>query len=155
MIHDVVYLPEYEWTIDAYFAVTHYDIDDIMLSLWSIGCDAANAERAYDNLSSGKLDNGITYSNRLMRHSVLVVSMASDASQFVNSFAHEVDHLGRHISKMLGIDQDSEEVSYLCGDIAQMLFASCHELFCEGCRKELLPGKLNQRCNKNRNTCTP
>lgn len=50
-------------------------------------------------------------------------------------FVHEVDHLGRHISKMLGIDQDSEDVSYLCGDIAQALFKSLHRLFCDECRE--------------------
>ena len=135
MIHDTIHLTDYEWTIDAYFAVTHYDVDDIMMSLWSIGCDAENANRAFSNLSSGRLDSGLTYSNRLMHHSVLVVGKASDASQFVNSFVHEVDHLGRHISKMFGIDQDSEDVSYLCGDIAQALFKSSHRLFCDECRE--------------------
>lgn len=136
MIHETIYLPDYDWTVDAYFAVSHYDVDDIMLSLWEIGCDSTNAKRAYDNLTSGKLDNGLTYSNHKKRKSVLVVGLASDASQFVNSFVHEIDHLGRHISRMLGMDQDSEEVSYLCGDVAQMLFKSSHKLFCDECRYE-------------------
>lgn len=136
MIHDTIYLPDYDWTIDAFFAVTHYDVEEIMFALWDIGCDAHNAKRAYENLSSGKLDNGLTYSNYSKRKSVLVVGLASDASQFVNSFVHEIDHLGRHISKHLGVDPDSEEVSYLCGDVAQMLFKSSHKLFCDGCRNE-------------------
>ena len=136
MIHDTIYLPDYDWTVDAYFAVSHYDVESIMISLWEIGCDSTNAKRAYDNLTSGKLDNGLTYSNHKKRKSVLVVGLASDASQFVNSFVHEIDHLGRHISRMLGMDQDSEEVSYLCGDVAQMLFKSSHKLFCDECRYE-------------------
>ncbi len=127
-------LKKYDWQVYSFFAVTHYDVEAIMEALWNVGCDGHNAKRAFNNLSSGSINNGLTYSNPNSRQSVIVIGLSSDASEFCNSFVHEISHLCRHISRHIGMDPNGEEVCYLSGNIAQEMFRACHHLLCDRCR---------------------
>lgn len=134
MIHRSFVLEKYDWRIHSFFVVTHYDVEIIMETLWNVGCDGDNAKRAFNNLSSGSINNGLTYSNPNLKQSVIVIGLSSDASEFCNSFVHEITHLGKHIGRYIGMNPNGEEVCYLCGEIAQELFRACHHLLCDKCR---------------------
>lgn len=134
MIQHSFYIDKYDWFVHSFFAVTHYDTEKIMDRLCQIGCDERSLRRAYKNLSSGKLNTGLTYSNNRSRASVVVIALTSSAHEFVNSFVHETDHLCRHIGKYMGMSPNEEEVSYLCGDVAELMFKKCHHLLCDRCR---------------------
>lgn len=123
MIHGKFYLDNYaDWRI-YYFMVTDADDAFIILSrLHRIGCSKKFMSRAKKLLYSDKLNTGLAYSNKQERKSVIVVSKTTDIWEFFNSFAHEVDHIEKHIAKTLGFSPYSEDASYLVGEIIKNMF---------------------------------
>lgn len=120
------------WRVTAYYAVTHYEVDEIMTALERAGCRGEHLQSAYDNLSSGNQNTGLCYSGD--GESVLVVSVASSGKEFSNSIFHEVAHLSCHIATALGIDLRGEEVCYLAGEIGQKMHPIIAHYLCEDCR---------------------
>lgn len=120
------------WNITCYYAVTHYEVNEIMHTLAEAGADDKSLDRAYENLSSGNLNTGLCYSGD--GESVLVISVASCGEQFCNSIFHEVAHLSCHIATALGIDLKGEEVCYLAGEIGQNMHPIIAHYLCENCR---------------------
>ena len=112
----------YDWTIHLYFNSRLSDYEEILDRLKEVGCSGGNYLSALRSLSNGKLNEGLTYSNYERRESVLVVGEASSLDELMNSSAHEVDHLAKHIAQACDIDVFSEEASYLVGDITQKIY---------------------------------
>lgn len=135
MIIQDFYIPQYDWHIRVYYAVTTYWTDDIILDLRRIGCAGNTLRRAYENLERGDLNTGLTYSNN--GESVMVISKTSTPAQFLNSWMHELRHLSRHIEQSCGISPYGEEAAYLAGDIAQRMFPIAQEFICQHCREGL------------------
>ena len=135
MIIGDFYLRKYGYYhIKFFLAVTTYYTGDILDELKAIGCPKVNLETAYDNLSSGDLDIGLTYVNSKKREGIMVIAKASSGEQFANSLAHESGHLAAYIGRDLGFDPYGEEQAYLLGEIAQRLHRFTHRLSCEKCR---------------------
>lgn len=133
MIRQNIYLERaHGWRVTCYFAVTHYEVEEIMQRLIEVGCEGDNLQTAYDNLCSDSLNTGLCYSGN--GESVLVVSVASSGQQFCNSIFHEVSHLSTHIATALGIDLRGEEVCYLAGEIGQKMHPIISHYLCEDCR---------------------
>lgn len=120
------------WLVTCYYAVTHYEVEEIMHTLAEAGADDKSLDRAYENLSSGNLNTGLCYSGN--GESVLVVSCASSPSQLLNSIFHESHHLSSMIAKVLGWDLMGEEVCYLSGEIGQQMYPIVSHYLCENCR---------------------
>lgn len=135
MIRATIHLPHYGWTIYAYIAVNQYYTYEIIDKMRKIGADRDMLASAHRNLMSGNLNNGLTMSNPITHETVWVVALTSSAAEFFNTIVHEIRHLEQHIANECGLDQNSEEVCYLCGDIAFRLFPYCKKLLCEHCRK--------------------
>lgn len=135
MIRAQIYLPYYDWTIYAYIAVHEYYTYEILDKMRQIGADSESLAKAHRNLTARQLNNGLTYSNPRTRETVWVTELTSSAEEFFNSIVHEIRHLQQHISNEFGIDENSEEVCYLCGDIALRLFPYVKGLLCDHCRK--------------------
>lgn len=129
MIRARIRIPKYDWTVDCYFAVHGYYVNEILSRIWQLGGSQKVLARAYENIASGKLDSGLCFSNE--RHSVLVTSVTSSAREFLNSLAHECRHLEQYIANEYGIDENSEEACYLMGDIMMALYPHCRELLCD------------------------
>lgn len=137
MIRQRFTLEKYDWEVMIYYAVDDYYTEEIMGSLYEIGCRGDNLQTAYNNLSSGQLDTGLTYSNYQSRQSVIVIGMASSPEQFINSFEHETFHLKQHIAKAFDLDVWGEEIAYLSGDIAQKMFPKIKLFICACGKKEI------------------
>jgi len=137
MVKVHIILDNYDWDVYCYFAVTHYDVDDIMEHLWDIGCDGKFAYRAYKNLSENKLNSGLTYSSPVKRTSVIVTAITDSADEFFNSLTHEVSHCACHIANTMYINKDAEEFAYLIGDLNMAVFPHVKHLLCDCCRKNL------------------
>ena len=132
MIHQQIILEKYDnWVIDVYYGVTRFHVDEIMTQLHKLGCDGRSAKKAYENLSSGDLNTGLTYSNYHNHHTVMVVGIADSPEQFANSLTHEIGHIVAHIGKTYGLDMYGEEVCYLAGKIAQATFVVAKNFMCE------------------------
>lgn len=133
MIRQTIYLERAGgWRVTCFYAVTHYEVEEILRTLAEAGADDKSLERAYENLSSGNLNTGLCYSGD--GESVLVISVASCGEQFCNSIFHEVSHLSCHIATALGIDLRGEEVCYLAGEIGQKMHPIIAHYLCEDCR---------------------
>lgn len=67
MIVTTIKMPQYRWTIHTYISVHGYLVSEILQKLEQLGCKGRNLEDAHDNLMSGKLDGGLTYSDMAER----------------------------------------------------------------------------------------
>ena len=125
MIAGKFYLENYaNWRV-SYFMITDADDADIIMGrLRYIGCSQKFMSRAAKLLYSNKRNIGLAYSNKYKRQSVIVVSKTTDIWEFFNSFAHEVDHIEKHIAKTLGFSPYSESASYLVGELVRNMFYS-------------------------------
>ena len=141
MITQDIYLPAYGWHCRVYYAVTGYWADTILEDLRRIGCAGADYRRARKNLYAGHLDTGLTYSNRRIGESVMVIGLTSCAEEFAHSYDHEKGHLLRHISSAFGIDPYGEEQQYLSGDISKEMFPVAKKFMCECCRRKMVSRK--------------
>lgn len=133
MIRQDIYLDKEEWQIIAFYAVTHFEVDEIMRTLQDSGCRGKNLETAYENLASGNRNTGLCFSGDGV--SVLVISVTSSKPQFCNSWVHELHHLATHIAKSLGYDLISEDVCYLAGEIAEKMYPVVGKYLCQCCNK--------------------
>lgn len=136
MIRVDLYIKECDWTIHAFFAVSEYWVEDIMDALWLVGCDADTAKRAYSNLSSGELNNGICYSNYNRKESIIVIAKTSSAGEFLNSIVHELSHLQGHICDVYSLPMNGEDIAYIMGDVALELYPHIKHLLCDCCRRK-------------------
>ncbi len=136
MIRCELYSPRCDWEVTVFFSINEYWVDEILEKLWEIGIDAKRAKMAYENLSSGKLDSGLCYSNYMEHKSVIVVGQASSASELFNSTMHEFKHLSSHIAKACGLEETGEEIAYATGELAHDMWPLVKHLFCDCCRKK-------------------
>jgi hypothetical protein len=135
MIRQVAYLPHYDWTIKAYFAVTGYWVNEIMAELAYAGANEEEMRLSYISLISGNLNEGICFSGEDSHTSIMVVAKTSSAAEFYNSTTHEFCHLAGQIAQIVGVDPAGEEVAYMVGDMARDFYPSIKHLLCDGCRK--------------------
>lgn len=131
MIRQQFDISKYDWKVEVYYAVDCYYTDEIMGRLYDIGCRGDDLRTAYENLSAGKPDTGLTYSNYSTRQTVMVIGITSSATQFQNSYDHERKHLEAHIAAALGIDPWGEEICYLSGEIGQLMFEKARLMLCD------------------------
>ena len=123
------------WKVYVYYDVTPKDAIEIVTKLQEIKFPKSYITSAYTTLVSNKLNQGLTQTNNRLKTSVVVFTKTSNASQFVNSFVHEIGHLSNHIALTYNLDLNGEEVQYIAGDIAQQMFKRCHTLMCD-CYRE-------------------
>lgn len=98
------------------------DAEEIIDELYSLRCSKRFLNRAKEILYSNRRNIGIAYSNPKYKRSAIVVSKTTDIWEFFNSFAHEVDHIEKHIAKTLNFSPYSESASYLVGEIIRNMF---------------------------------
>ena len=130
-------LPAYLWRVRVYYAVHGYWTDEILADLRAIGCRGTHLENARESLERHDLDTGLTYSDFEGRRTVMVISRASSASEFLNSWIHEMLHLCRHVCRAFGIDPYGEEAAYLSGDVGQKMFRVAKRFVCDCCRGKM------------------
>lgn len=134
MIYQRFRLPQYDWIVTVFYAVTTYWTDDIVRCLERAGCDGKNLRDAYEQLSLGKLDTGLTFSNKERGETVMVIALTSSAEEFMKSWTHEMGHLKDHIATTCGISPHGEEIQYLGDDIITEMWDIAHQFVCCKCR---------------------
>ena len=137
MIVQDIYLPRYRWHCRVFYSVNGYWVDDILHDLREIGCAGRKYRVACRNLSTGRLNTGLTFSNKDMGESVMVIAKTSSADEFAHSYDHEKGHLAMHVAQAYDIDPYGEEFQYMSGDIAKRMFPVAKRFMCDCCRKKL------------------
>lgn len=150
MVRSVVYIPQIGWEVHIYYAVTGYHAPPILSDLLDIDCPRKILKRISKNLASGKMDTGFTYSNKMMRCTVMVVGMHSSPSEFLNSLEHELRHLVDDVSDTIRIPPYGEAVAYLTGDINAYIAEDVKMFLCDcSCARKKLVAKLSQNGHVN------
>lgn len=122
MLTQRIVIPKYDWMVDICYDATPRNADAIVGALEDLGCPRRHLYKAERLLRSGTPNEGLTYSDRYGRHTIIVITRASSIGEFISTTIHEVDHLTDHISQYYNIPYDSEENSYLIGDIAKTIY---------------------------------
>ena len=122
MKRQTIYIPEYQWKVYVYYDTTPKDTEEVLEKLYDLGCSENSILITRNQLLGGDYNNGFTYSNRVLKQSVVSLGRASEFAQFLNSFVHELQHLSTHIAQAYGIPLDGEDVCYLSGSIAQKMY---------------------------------
>ena len=123
------------WKVYVYYDVTPKDAIEIITKLQEIKLPKSYITSAYTTLVSNKLNQGLTETNSKLKTSIVVFTKTTNASQFVNSFVHEIGHLSNHIARTYNLNLNGEEIQYIAGDIAQQMFKRCYTLMCDCCRE--------------------
>lgn len=136
MILQTIYLPKRGgWLVKVFYAVSRYNVEEILDELASIDCPADILEQAEENMEKGEYNIGLTYSNGNKRKSVVVIGLTSSPEEFENTLSHERGHLVTHIAKSKGLDPYGEEIQYLNGQLSMEMFKVARYFLCEHCRK--------------------
>lgn len=106
----------YDWKVTVLYQCTCDDIDFIIKTLKDINCPNKYIKEALHNLQDCDLNIGLTYSNKKLQSSVIIINKTSSFSQLINTISHEYFHLICHVSQTLNIE-DEEELAYLNGDL--------------------------------------
>lgn len=122
MKRQTIYIPKYAWTVHIYYDTTLRNADEILDKLYRMGCSREGIARTRNQFLERSYNNGLTYSNKVCRESLMSLGRASSFPQFLNSFVHEVHHLATHIADASDIPLDGEEICYLSGMIAQKMY---------------------------------
>lgn len=125
-----MYIPLYDWNVTAFFDATSEDGDVIMEELWYISCPEHTMARVERNLRRDALDTGFTYSNGVLRESVMTVGRASSPREFANSYAHELRHLVDDIAYTSYLPIRGEGVGYLTGELTWEYWEEIHDFLC-------------------------
>lgn len=135
MIKQKFILDRVYWKVYVYYDVCSEDVDEIIFKLKDIELPKAYIEEAYTTIISNKENQGLTETNIRLKTSIVVITKTTNATQFINSFVHEISHLSNHIARAYNLSLNGEEICYISGDIAQIMFKRCHTLMCDCCRE--------------------
>lgn len=114
------------WTVYVYYNYNAKNINDVIDTLNNLYFPKYYVTRAYSILSKSAKNSGFTYTNLYTKTTLIVITQATNFSQFINSLIHEIFHLITHIAKRYDISFDNEELCYLAGDIAQRTYTFSH-----------------------------
>lgn len=131
MIRQRFTLERYKWNCLVYYAVDSYYVTEILSEMHRIGCDGKMLCTAYENMNSGKMNTGITYSNFQDRKTVMVIALTSSPKEFAKSWHHECGHLATHICQALDITPYGEEIQYIGDNIIEETWEYAKHLLCE------------------------
>lgn len=121
MLHQKINIPSCDWDVDILYDSRPGNAEMILDMLRRMGCARRHLHKAEDLLKSGVPNQGLTYSDKYNRHTLVVIGHASDVFECINSISHEVNHLEAHICEYFGIDMHSEEAAYLSGEIKEII----------------------------------
>ena len=120
MIYSETYLIKYDWTIQLYI-LTNEDTERHVFNI----LDKINIDKKYKYTILNKLiefvDCGSVIHNISNRTSIIFIGQQSKISSYIDTIAHEKNHVEMCICSQLDINPKSEEASYLSGYIAGKL----------------------------------
>ena len=118
------------WRVTVFLPITRYHVGEILDTLRSIEITDENYNTAKENLTTGRVNNGFTFSNAAKRETVSVWAICTSPAMYFNLIVHELHHLSVHIASANKLDLEGEDVCYINGDTAQHLWDLCHPLIC-------------------------
>lgn len=121
MVTQYIGLGDNDWGILVYYGTDEENVRDVYNALIALGCPKHEAYKATMAVTH-HLNTGLTYSNPELKMSLVCVSDATSADQFVNTTIHEAKHIQSHVCEYFDVDEDSETASYMIGYIVQRMY---------------------------------
>lgn len=120
MIYGETYLTKYDWIIQLYI-LTNKDSEKHIFNI----LDKINIDNKYKQAILNKfinfVDCGSVIHNVSDRISIIFIGQQSKIISYIDTIAHEKNHVEMCICNQLDINPKSEEASYLSGYIASKL----------------------------------
>lgn len=120
MIYGETYLTKYDWIIQLYI-LTNKDTEKHIFNI----LDKINIDNKYKQAILNKfinfVDCGSVVHNLSDRISIIFIGQQSKIISYIDTIAHEKNHVEMCICNQLDINPKSEEASYLSGYIASKL----------------------------------
>lgn len=120
MIYSETYLTKYDWIIQLYI-LTNKDTKEHIFNI----LDRINIDNKYKQAILNKfinfVDCGSVVHNVSDRISIIFIGQQSKIISYIDTIAHEKNHVEMCICNQLDINPKSEEASYLSGYIAGKL----------------------------------
>ena len=129
MTTQLVHLPE--WDVVCFFDTTMDDADIVLSTIDKIGCSDTLYDMAKDNLTSGEMNTGLTYTSPPSMTTVMVVGRAESKEEYYDTIFHELCHVCDHVANALGIRRNSEEYHYLAGGLARKIYPVVQGYICD------------------------
>ena len=114
-----------DWEIKVFLIKNKCNVEKVIQALWKLGCTSKQATEAYEDIKEIRFNVGFTYSNFLLKKSIMLIGLQESDSQLINTIVHESRHLQQHIALVKGLDQNGEGVCHLIGRISQILYDFC------------------------------
>ena len=121
MITKKITIEQYNWKVVLLMDTSCEDIPQILKELERIECPDYYIYEVTENLDTCKDNLGLAYSNKRLRHSVIVVGKTSSHAELLNTTTHEFYHLVTHISETFDIEDDEIKAN-LMGDLCMVVF---------------------------------
>lgn len=120
MIYGETYLTKYDWIIQLYI-LTNKDTKKHIFNI----LDKINIDNKYKQAILNKFINFVDYGSVIHnisdRISIIFIGQQSKIISYIDTIAHEKNHVEMCICSQLDINPESEEASYLSGYIASKL----------------------------------
>lgn len=122
MIRQEIYLKEYKWKLIVFYNTNIDNLEYILDTLKEIGISKKDLKLAYNNIVKDKINTGFIYTNFDKKESLIIIGETNSKEEFINTVAHEANHLQSHIATYYNLDEKGEEVSYIIGDIVKQMY---------------------------------
>lgn len=106
-----------EWGVLLFYDFDYADRTEMSAIMDSFGVYDAEIRRALNVLFDP--NSGMTISRPDLRMSAMFISDATSVEQFIDTVAHEIDHVQSAICDYYGIDYGGEDAAWLQGFLAQ------------------------------------
>lgn len=120
MIYEETYLTKYDWIIQLYI-LTNKDTEKHIFNI----LDKINIDNKYKQAILNKFINFVDYGSVIHnisdKISIIFIGQQSKIISYIDTIAHEKNHVEMCICNQLDINPKSEEASYLSGYIASKL----------------------------------
>lgn len=126
-----IILRRWDWIATVYYDTSEEDAGRIVRHIEELNPSPGDLSGTRSLLSSGRNNEGMTFSSYSDRESVIVIGAADSPGEFFNTMLHEGFHLAKHICQCDGIDPFSEEAAYCMGDLCGKMFSSARRLLCK------------------------
>lgn len=137
MITRTIHVPQHRWTFRVYIPLSCYWTGEIIRHLWRLGASDDILYEAANNMQCGKLNNGLTYTSKKDRETLMVVGQATTAVELFNSVVHEIDHACMFTFPHIGIEPGTEEAAYFKGGLGREIFPMVQPYLCDCCRRKM------------------
>ena len=113
-----------KWAVILAYDVEVTDLDELASWLDALGCGRKDMEKAC-RIALG-VNSGFTYSSQELRMSLVVVSDATDKSQWWDTLVHEIDHVQSAICDYYDVPLGSEAAAWTQGYIMRQIIRTTH-----------------------------